>query len=259
MEKCNEEKCSAKKHDSEKELERIICKNPGCLKSFHVKCIGWQSKNPKECKDAYFVCNDCIKFLSYAAAADFTSKSVKQEFIQIVNDSIDKMRTDVQCSIDATFTSFKKEFEKQIESMEIFQDIEKNMNELRVQIDEQGEKIKENEKDNAKLKEILTEHHRVFMNVDREKRKFDLIVSGVPELPIENMVNDREKITYIFKLVCGSTFENAIIRRIGKKSRDDNDEARMILVTFENLEDKFKVLNNASKLNMEDKIWKIIV
>lgn len=136
----------------------------------------------------------------------------------------------------------------------MFQLINNNMGKMNNKLDEITKEMRQLKQENNELKNKLIFHEDKIEQLEREIRKKNIVVKGIPDEEEENEEKGREKInTVILKM--GVEIDEKIevdeIRRIGKY---DSNRTRPILVKFTKESTKMKILRSARKLKGTD-IW----
>lgn len=136
----------------------------------------------------------------------------------------------------------------------MFQLINNNMGKMNNKLDAITKEMRQLKQENNELKNKLIIHEDKIEQLEREIRKKNIVVKGIPDEEEENEEKGREKInTVILKMGVEIDEKTEVdeIRRIGKY---DSNRTRPILVKFTKESTKMKILRSARKLKGTD-IW----
>ena len=104
--------------------------------------------------------------------------------------------------------------------------------------------------ENDKLKATVAEQQRFLSRLDAEKRSMNVIITGVPEAPLEmgtsTVESDARKIEKIFEEIGCSNIAPAKIERLGQPT--DTNQKRPLKVTVNSSKQKSDILSRAKNL-----------
>lgn len=152
---CCAQPCLLNDKSKEREKRILSCSSPGCVKSFHVGCIGKSKISDKELMGLFFICLRCERYLEYGA--EISRKTLMTEF--------DNKLIALEESILKTIN---ERFEKEVEylkrhtmslldqSTKLYEDKLKNLNsDVQVSLDSFERLLKEKDKAIVSLKSEL--------------------------------------------------------------------------------------------------------
>lgn len=135
---CAQPNCNKPKNDKSKRL--IECSGPGCGRSFHSSCIGWNKILEKDLKNKYFVCLKCEYFLKHGS--ELALQRFEERLLTLRKDILCETETQIDAAAKKITLNYKAELHE----------VSSNLNGL---LENEIEKL--NEKLNNYCKEIREE------------------------------------------------------------------------------------------------------
>lgn len=199
--KCCAEPCIVNDKSKERDKRIIDCSSPGCVKSFHVSCIGQAKTSDKDLQNLFFVCLRCESYLNYGA------EIARKSFIKVLDDKLDSLKQSIYDTIDEKIRSEGEKLlqQSQLVSQSMAKEFDEKLDEVRKLATEANDftlaLIKENNEKVAKFQadfqthpsrdSIETDELKVSVktmqeklnSLDLKKRKKSFIIKHFPEKP----------------------------------------------------------------------------
>lgn len=148
-----------------------------------------------------------------------------------------------------------EEGETEMERVEnMFQIINNNVGKMNNKLDTITNEMKQLRQENNELKNKLSIHENKIEQLEREIRKKNIVVKGIPDEEEENEEKGREKINAVITKMGVEVDEKVEVDEIRRIGKYNSNKTRPILVKFTKESTKMKIIRNARKLKGTD-IW----
>jgi len=258
MSKCDEPSCLNQKNE-----KLIQCSSPFCSRQFHLSCANLKGKTKSEISNLYFLCKSCHDFIQYSNSTIETKlKNLEEDVKQLMQPIEQKLQVitlKLEKSIDEIMARVcvieKSELVRQ-KNMDDFKD---KIIKLESKLDAELLKFvnKLDNLDNNKPIIQPAQSSKPQNNNSTSMTKYRLRISGICEPSSQLKPLERQAVeeTELKKILSFMNLGNVLISdffRLGK-FKAENKRDRTMLVTFQSVWDRRKILSSSYLLKDYEK------
>jgi hypothetical protein len=252
---CSDQSCNKPKQ--RKGSRGIDCGGHGCLRTFHVSCVGLKHLSDKDLADKFFLCSKCKAFLDFGD--ELASKDVglkleqfRESILEEVNTQLEVIRNSIYIKVGTT-TNLIKLLNRTQDGMQLkLTAVEAEIKLLKSRADNLPQKVDTNKGRSLQHNVVFAEQqanlitYAVRAEKAREDRMLNIRVRGFPEPVPSNIDDDKRAFVNMRSTSLSIDIKDSIqVKRVGKVI---GTRPRILVVTLENANQRRSVLKNACRL-----------